>query len=112
MKAIISLQTIGAKRDVDNEQGHSKSLSSLAGKYYNASVKSEAEFPNLQNQLKKTDEDLTTIYQEVFAPVVKEIADMSYNPHEAELSIFSTLSEKKIFQDNTIVKYKHNDTLC
>jgi predicted ATP-dependent endonuclease of OLD family len=111
MKAIIALQTIGAKRDVDNEQGHSKSLSILAGKYYNASVKSEAEFPNLQNQLKKTDEDLTTIYQGVFAPVVKEIADMSYNPHEAELSIFSTLSEKKIFQDNTTVKYKHNETL-
>lgn len=36
---------------------------------------------------------------------------MSYNPKEAELSVLSTLSEKKIFQDNTTVKYKHQDTL-
>lgn len=34
VRSIISMQTIGAKRDVDNEQGHSNSLSLLAGKYY------------------------------------------------------------------------------
>ena len=48
VKSIISMQTIGAKRDVDNEQGHSNALSLLAGKYYNASVLSEEEFPELQ----------------------------------------------------------------
>jgi putative ATP-dependent endonuclease of OLD family len=111
VKTIISLQTIVAKRDVDNEQGHSNSLSILAGKYYNASVLSEEEFPELQKQLQDTDESLSGIYRRLFEPIVKEIAEMSYNPHEAELSILSTLSEKKIFQDNTTVKYKHEGTL-
>lgn len=111
VNSIISMQIIGAKRDVDNEQGHSRSLSFLAGRYYNSSVASEAEFPELQKKLCETDESLTGIYQELFLPVVKEIAAMSYNPQEAELSIISTLSEKKIFQDNTTVKYKHEDTL-
>lgn len=111
VRSIISMQTIGAKRDVDNEQGHSNSLSLLAGKYYKASVLSEEEFPELQKQLQETDESLSEIYEKLFHPVVKEIVEMSYNPHEAELSVLSTLSEKKIFQDNTTVKYKHEDTM-
>lgn len=111
IKEIISFQTIGAKRDVSNEQGHSRSLSILASKYYNSCVDSESDFPDLQKQLSETDESLSGIYKELFQPIVKEIAAMSYNPKEAELSIISTLSEKKIFQDNTTVKYKHEDTL-
>lgn len=111
IKSIISFETIGAKRDVDNEQGQSKSLSILASKYYNSYVSSENEFPELQKHLSNTDERLSAIYKDLFDPVVKEIANMSYNPNEAELSIISTLSEKKIFEDNTTVKYKHEDTL-
>lgn len=111
VNSVISMQIIGAKRDVDNEQGHSRALSFLAGRYYASSVTSEAEFPELQKKLSETDESLTEIYQDLFRPVVKEIAAMSYNPQEAELSIISTLSEKKIFQDNTTVKYKHENTL-
>ncbi|CFX99694.1 P-loop containing nucleoside triphosphate hydrolase [Syntrophomonas zehnderi OL-4] len=111
VSSVISMQIIGAKRDVDNEQGHSRALSFLAGKYYNSSVVSEEEFPELQKKLSETDESLTGIYHDLFRPVIKEIAAMSYNPQEAELSIISTLSEKKIFQDNTTVKYKHEDTL-
>lgn len=111
VRSIISMKTIGAKRDVDNEQGHSNALSLLAGKYYNASVSSEAEFPELQKQLQDTDESLSEIYEKLFNPVVKEIAEMSYNPNEAELSVLSTLSEKEIFQNNTTVKYKHENTM-
>lgn len=111
IKSIISFEIIGAKRDVDNDQGRSKSLSILASKYYNSCVNSETEFPELQKQLADTDENLSGIYKDLFQPIVKEIAAMSYNPKEAELSIISTLSEKKIFQDNTTVKYKHEDTL-
>lgn len=111
VNSIISIQIIGAKRDVDNEQGRRKSLSLLAGKYYNSSIISEAEFPELQKKLSETDESLTEIYKDLFKPVVKEISEMSYNPQEAELSIISTLSEKKIFQDNTTVKYKHDNSL-
>ena len=111
IKSIISMQTIGARRDVDNDQGRGKSLSLLAGKYYNANVLSDADFPELQEQLRETDDNLTKTYKKLFAPVVKEIMEMSYNPQEAEISILSSLSEKKIFQDNTTVKYKHENTL-
>lgn len=111
VRSVIAMQTIGAKRDVDNEQGHSNSLSLLAGKYYNASVMSEENFPELQKQLQATDESLSEIYEKLFKPVIEEITEMSYNPHEAELAVLSNLSEKKIFQDNTTVKYKHEDTL-
>ncbi|MDE5820108.1 MAG: ATP-dependent endonuclease [Lachnospiraceae bacterium] len=111
VQSIISMETIWAKRDVDNEQGKSKSLSVLASKYYAANVSSDAEFPELQKQLSVTDQSLSGIYQGIFSSIVDEIAQMSYNPKEAELSVLSTLSEKKIFQDNTTVKYKHQDTL-
>lgn len=111
VRSIISLQTIGAKRDVENEQGRGKSLSMLAGKYYDASVSSDLEFPDLQNQLQSTDENLTNTYKDLFSPVIQEIKEMSYNPNEAEISILSSLSEKKIFQENTIVKYKHGKSL-
>lgn len=107
IRSIVSLQTIGARRDVDNDQGRSKSLSLLADKYYNASVSPDADFPELENQLRKTDDNLTKTYENLFKPIVNEIMEMSYNPQEAEISILSTLSEKKIFQDNTTVKYKH-----
>jgi predicted ATP-dependent endonuclease of OLD family len=111
VSSIISLQTIGAKRDVENQQGQGKALSILAGKYYNASISSDEEFPELQEQLRKTDDNLTTTYKTLFNPIVQEIKEMSYNPNEAEISILSSLSEKKIFQENTIVKYKHGKTL-
>ncbi|MDE8051294.1 ATP-dependent endonuclease [Erysipelothrix rhusiopathiae] len=111
VRSIISLQTIGAKRDVENEQGRGKSLSMLASKYYDASVSSDLEFPDLQNQLQSTDENLTNTYKDLFNPVIQEIKEMSYNPNEAEISILSSLSEKKIFQENTIVKYKHGESL-
>lgn len=111
VQSIISMETIGAKRDVDNEEGKSKSLSVLASRYYAANISSDAEFPELQKQLSETDQSLSGIYQGIFSSILDEIARMSYNPKEAELSVLSTLSEKKIFQDNTIVKYKHQDTL-
>ncbi len=63
---IKSMETIGARRDVDNEQGRSKSLSMLAGRYYNANVLSNADFPELQEQLRETDEKLTETYQKLF----------------------------------------------
>jgi predicted ATP-dependent endonuclease of OLD family len=111
IKSVISMQTIGARRDVANDEGRSTSLSLLAYKYYNASIASDLDFPELHKQLLDTDDNLSKEYQAFFSPVIDEIKEMSYNPHEAEILIKSSLSEKKIFQDNTIVKYKHDATL-
>lgn len=111
IKSLISMQTIGARRDVANDQGRGTSLSPLAYKYYDANVTSELDFPKLHKQLINTDDNLSKEYKTLFSPVIKEIKEMSYNPSEAEISIISSLSEKKIFQDNTTVKYKHGTTL-
>lgn len=111
IKSVISMQTIGARRDVSNDQGRSTSLSSLAYRYYNASVASDLDFPELHKQLLETDDNLSKEYKTLFSPVIDEIKEMAYNPHEAEISVISSLSEKKIFQDNTTVKYKHDATL-
>ncbi|MCL1798336.1 MAG: ATP-dependent endonuclease [Eggerthellaceae bacterium] len=111
VKSVISMETIEARRDVDNEQGRGKSLSTLANRYYNANMLSDADFPELQEQLLETDEKLTNTYKKLFHPVVQEIMKMSYNPQEAEIAILSSLSDKRLFQDNTTVKYKHEDTL-
>lgn len=111
VNSIISLKTIGAKRDVENQQGKGKALSLLAGEYYDASISSDSEFPELQEQLRETDDNLTNTYKALFNPIIEEIKNMSYNPNEAEISILSSLSEKKIFQENTTVKYKHGETL-
>jgi Predicted ATP-dependent endonuclease of the OLD family len=107
---VISMQTIGARRDVDNEQGKGKSLSVLANRYYR-NIGSDTAFPSLQQQLIETDKKLTEEYKTIFADVVKEIKEMSYSPTEAEISIISSLIDRPIFQDNTIVKYLHDDTL-
>ena len=111
IKSVISIQTIGARRDVSNDQGRSTSLSSLAYKYYNANVASDLDFPELHKQLLETDDNLSKEYKTLFLPVIDEIKEMAYNPREAEISVISSLSEKKIFQDNTTVKYKHDATL-
>jgi predicted ATP-dependent endonuclease of OLD family len=110
IRKVISLETISARRDVDNDQGHSKSLSALAYRYYN-NIGSATDFPDLQKQLLDTDGKLTEIYKDIFKDVVKEIQEMSYNPHEAEISVVSSLIDRPIFQDNTVVKYMHEDTL-
>ena len=107
---VISMQTIGAKRNVDNEEGHSKALSTLAYRYY-CNFDSAMAFPNLERQLLETDKKLTEEYKIIFSSVVDQIKKMSYNPKEAEISVISSLIERPIFQDNTIVKYLHNDTL-
>jgi predicted ATP-dependent endonuclease of OLD family len=107
---VISMQTIGAKRDVDNEQGRGKSLSTLANRYYR-NIGSDMAFPQLQQTLIETDEKLTAEYKTIFSSVVDEIKEMSYNPAEAEISIISSLTDRPLFQDNTIVKYQHDDTL-
>lgn len=107
---VISLQTIWARRDVDNEQGKGKSLSVLANRYYK-NIGSDTAFPNLQQQLIETDHKLTEEYKNIFADVVDEIREMSYSPTEAEIAIISSLIDRPIFQDNTLVKYLHDDTL-
>ena len=107
---VISLQTISARREVDNEQGKGKSLSGLANRYYK-NVGSDTAFPNLLQQLIETDKKLTEEYKIIFSGVINEIKEMSYSPTEAEIAIISTLIDRPIFQDNTSVKYLHDGTL-
>jgi predicted ATP-dependent endonuclease of OLD family len=106
---VISIETISARRDVDNEQGKSKSLSALANKYYKC-IDSKAVYPGLEQQLLETDKKLTNEYKTIFADVVGEIKEMSYGPSEAEIAIISSLVDRFDMQNNTIVKYLHDET--
>ncbi len=106
---VISIETISARRDVDNEQGKSKSLSSLANKYYKR-IGSKAVYPGLEQQLLETDKKLTDEYKTIFADVVDEIKGMSYSPSEAEIAIISSLVDRFDMQNNTTVKYLHDET--
>ena len=110
ISSIISMKTIGARRTSNNEEGRGKSLSTLAYRFYN-SKDLETEFPELQQELQKTDENLTDGYAKLFSSIISEIKRMSYNPKEAEIAIISSLSDQQIFLNNTTVKYKHGEAL-
>jgi predicted ATP-dependent endonuclease of OLD family len=105
---ILAIQIISARRDVSNEHGKSNSLSSLSNKYYHNTEHDDSAIRALQETLRKTDDELTKEYGQLFEPVVETIKRFSYTPNESEISIISELGES-IFQD-TIVKYKHGDT--
>jgi predicted ATP-dependent endonuclease of OLD family len=105
---ILAIQIISARRDVSNEHGKSNSLSSLSNKYYRNTEHADSAIRTLQETLRKTDNELTKEYGQLFEPVVETIKRFSYTPNESEISIISELGES-VFQD-TIVKYKHGDT--
>jgi hypothetical protein len=104
----LAIQIISARRDVSNEHGKSNSLSSLSNKYYRNTEHDDSAIRALQEKLRKTDNELTEEYGQLFEPVIETIKRFSYTPNESEISIISELGES-IFQD-TIVKYKHGDT--
>ena len=110
---IVSMEYIGAQRDVDNNGG-SQILSGLASKHY-AAVKAiedeNEEFSDLHKVITDTDKKLTEKYEPIFSEIVAEIRDMSYGKKEAEIQVESQLNENQLFSNNTKVTYKHSDTV-
>jgi hypothetical protein len=111
---IISLKTIGAKRDVANEEGENarsnKTLSKLSYKFFNALNKSEStDVSDLQVKLVETDDKLNKTYEKTFQKVVDDIKKFSYSSDESQISVKSNLEEMNILKENTSVVYKQGD---
>lgn len=108
LSRIVSIKSIGAKRETDNKENDT-SLSSLSNQYYER-VKGEAGDPVLEEfeaQLLKTDHELTGLYLKVFEEIVRKVKRFGgTKENETIIQINSTLGRQELIKDNTIMTYK------
>ena len=108
LSRIVSIKSIGAKRETDNKENDT-SLSSLSNQYYER-VKGEAGDPVLEEfeaQLLKTDHELTGLYSKVFEEIVRKVKRFGgTKENETIIQINSTLGRQELIKDNTIMTYK------
>lgn len=108
LSRIVSIKSIGAKRETDNKENDT-SLSSLSNQYYER-VKGEAGDPVLEEfeaQLLKTDHELTGLYSKVFEEIVGKVKRFGgTKENETIIQINSTLGRQELIKDNTVMTYK------
>lgn len=111
LSRIVSVKSIGAKRETDNKENDT-SLSSLSNQYYER-VKGEAGDPVLEEfeaQLLKTDHELTGLYSKVFEEIVGKVKRFGgTKENETIIQINSTLGRQELIKDNTVMTYKSGD---
>lgn len=111
LSRIVSIKSIGAKRETDNKENDT-SLSSLSNQYYER-VKGEAGDPVLEEfeaQLLKTDHELTGLYSKVFEEIVGKVKRFGgTKENETIIQINSTLGRQELIKDNTVMTYKSGD---
>lgn len=116
---LIKVRGISASREVSNKENN-HSLSKTSNRFYKLNngedIDSNA-INLLQSAILKADETLTKAYsgddsnEGIFTPVFERIKRFGGNNSEAELAIYSSLSEKDILSNNTMLYYKHDDSL-
>lgn len=115
IKKVISFQAISAKRGVANQDGSKssdKTLSKLSSNYYEYNNKPNiTDVTALQKQLINTDEQLNVSYKKIFEPVIQNIKKFGTINQDIELEIKSSLEEKNILTENTLVAYNHDGHL-
>jgi len=115
IRKVISFQAISAKRGVANQDGtksSDKTLSRLSSNYYDCNNKSNiTDVTELQKQLINTDEQLNENYKKIFKPVIQNIKKFGTINQDIELEIKSSLEEKNILRENTLVAYNHEGHL-
>lgn len=115
IRKVISFQAISAKRGVANQDGNKssdKTLSRLSSNYYDYNNKPNVtDITELQKQLISTDEQLNESYKRIFEPVVQNIKKFGTINQDIELEIKSSLEEKNILTENTLVAYNHDGYL-
>jgi len=115
IRKVISFQSISAKRGVANQDGSKnsdKTLSRLSSNYYDYNNKPNAtDVTDLQKQLINTDEQLNKNYKKIFEPVIQNIKKFGTINQDIELEIKSSLEEKNILTENTLVAYNHDGHL-
>ena len=116
---IIKVRGISASREVSNKENN-HSLSKTSNRFYK--LNNGEDIDNnanslLQSAILKADETLTKAYsgddsnEGIFTQVFERVKRFGGNDSEAELAIFSSLSEKDILSNNTTLYYKHDDSL-
>lgn len=111
IKKIINFQTIGAKRDVANEDGDgkksNKTLSRLSSKYFDSiNNPNQTDITDLQKQLLETDKQLDNTYKILFNTLLENVK--TFASKESLVQIKSTLEEINILKENTSVVYNQN----
>lgn len=113
VRRIINIQTISAKRDIDNEGSNSESgraLSRFSAEFYKSrgSVNT-IDLSDFQKKLLETDKTFNDIYKVIFKPVTDNIKKFaSHGSTEPLLEIISNLQEEKLLNDNTSVIYNQD----
>lgn len=116
---IIKVRGISASREVSNKENN-HSLSKTSNRFYklnNGEAIDSNAINLLQSAILKADETLTKAYsgddsnEGIFTPVFERVKRFGGNNSEAELAIYSSLSEKDILSNNTTLYYKHDDSL-
>lgn len=115
IRKVISFKAISAKRGVANQEGSKssdKTLSKLSSNYYDNNNKPNiTDITELQKQLISTDEQLNESYKKIFGPVIQNIKKFGTINQDIELEIKSSLEEKNILTENTLVAYNHDGHL-
>lgn len=107
IRKIISIKSISARRDNVNKE-RDGTLSHLTSKYYDrVKEKNENGFiQDFENQLLKTDEELSIIYSHIFKDIIDKIKQFGgANVDDTLISITSTLGQQELLKDNTTVVY-------
>lgn len=111
LKDIFSFDFISAKRSVTNKD-NDKTLSHQTAKIYKRFDESNEQInisEKFKETLRKTDDELSTIYADMFDGLIKKVNQFGgINPKETKLKIASTLQHRDLLDGNTTVMYSHD----
>lgn len=110
LKDILAIQFINAKRSVTNKQ-NDKTLSNQTSSLYkqvDESDEQEDASDEFKKELRKTDNKLSNIYQNMFNGIIKKVNKFGgINPTDTDIKIISTLQHRELLEGNTTVMYSH-----
>ncbi|HFI0701968.1 TPA: ATP-dependent endonuclease [Streptococcus suis] len=116
---VIKVKGISASREVSNKENN-RSLSKTSNLFYksnNGDDIDNAAKNLLQSAIIEADEALTKAYsgdgnsKGIFTQVFERVKRFGGSDSEAELAIYSSLSEKDIISNNTTLYYRHDGSL-
>lgn len=110
LKDILEIQFINAKRSVTNKQ-NDKTLSNQTSSLYrqvDESDEQEEASDEFKKELRKTDDRLNSIYQNMFKGIIEKVNKFGgISPTETDIKITSTLQHRELLEGNTTVMYAH-----
>jgi putative ATP-dependent endonuclease of OLD family len=108
---ILSFDCISAKRNVTNKDNN-KTLSHQTAKLYKYSDESDEQIDasdNFKQTLRRTDEELSTIYADMFNGLINKVSQFGgATPTDTSIRVASTLQHRDLLDGNTTVMYSHD----